>query len=216
MRRGDYPAALARMDSASKAYERIAGPTSPLFIRTELARGECLTRMGKFKTARPHLENALERTSAKDEPAYASAQAGLGLLELELGKPERATELLQSALELRKKNYGEKHVLVAQCLSGLGRAQAAGGDVEKGVKSLEQAVQIRETAGSADTWQKGQDYLSLAQLYEKAAKPAQALLAYRSSVEIFRRSYSPEYPEAIQQAIEGLAREKSGTAQTQR
>jgi tetratricopeptide (TPR) repeat protein len=76
----------------------------------------------------------------------------LGFLLLAEGDWKQAGPLLQEALEMRRKQLGEKHPLVALSLANWGRVQQAKGDYSAAEKSLSQALDmLRETSGP-ESW----------------------------------------------------------------
>jgi DNA-binding SARP family transcriptional activator/predicted ATPase len=110
---GDYPSALARLETAAAL-----APDRQALATIEHELGGLHLRRGRWDAARAHLEGALHVLG--DDPAReARIQADLGLLELRQGQHEEAERTARAALRLAEGAEDLEAIAQARNLAGL-------------------------------------------------------------------------------------------------
>lgn len=111
-----YQLALAELN--------IAAPKTPLLTDTLAALAELYFRTGRFKDARPLLEQVLAQRKSRlgeNHPKVADAMAELGLNYFDQGDYEQAEQRLKSALVIQRRIYqGKPHPDIGETLNNLG------------------------------------------------------------------------------------------------
>lgn len=132
---GDARLELGDYDGAAEAYADISGPvTAPLLAR----RARLAAMTGSLDGARELAADAL--AAAQDDPDTSAADRSFyqlltGALARQAGDVDASVAAYQAALEAFPGS--------PQALLGLGRAQAAAGDLEPAIASIELAVAVR-------------------------------------------------------------------------
>ncbi|SFM14656.1 CHAT domain-containing protein [Variovorax sp. OV329] len=178
---GTLYAKLGRLRDAEASYRRALGledriGTPHLFVATWLNNLAVLyIREQRYQDAWTLAEKSLvlmpERTSA--DPAVAETFSLMGSLREREGQYADARKLLQWALDIRIRAYGEQHPVTATSLHNLGMVLEKGGEPAQAEPLLLRALAIRERL-PADHPELGQSLVDLALHYQAVGKPQQA------------------------------------------
>ncbi len=169
---GDYAAALARVDRAIELVDATAEPARMTILRQH--QRWLLWQTGDIEAAGAAVQEALhdipeDPPSARRAKALADA-AGLDMLG---GHPRRALAGAREAIRVARAASALPEEALALGVQGL--AMAGLGDVEGGVASLRDGMQIARILGSVDGLALG--YMNLASLLDRVGRTHEALAA---------------------------------------
>ncbi|HTN43522.1 MAG TPA: tetratricopeptide repeat protein [Nitrospiria bacterium] len=134
--------------------------------------GRILIEARRFGEAVPHLEKAMDRMPDSDETV-----CDLGLAYLWTGKVTEGENLIRKAMERSPKlRYGEPYLRWGEFLLHRGRADEAAQRLEQFRSIFSSSVEGHYLLGMA---------------YQRAGDRTKAVLAYRTALEMFKRS--PRY-----------------------
>jgi tetratricopeptide (TPR) repeat protein len=108
---------------------------------------------GNLELARTRLDAGMEilvGRLGRDHPDVGDATLAQGRLQMEERHPLLAAASFERALEIRRESLGEDAAGVAEARLELARAQAAGGNVDAAIETLEGAVGERGGKTPAD------------------------------------------------------------------
>ncbi len=148
-----YPEALADVDAALAADERLLGADHPRIAALLGIRGDILRGLGRTAEAEADLGRALEtleRALGPAHPRVAGVLNNLGAVHSEAHHPERAREVLERALGVAEAALGREHPEVAAILNNLAIARMALGEDAPAEAALARAIAIRERSVPAD------------------------------------------------------------------
>ena len=167
-------------------------------------------------TARDILRRGAERLgeSEVDSPEVrADLMATIGKVDRRLGLYEDARPLLENALELRRRVYGDQHVLVAQSLTELGALRRDTGDYTGAEVLLEKALELRRRLLGENHPAVGESLEELALLLRERGQYDEAESLLRRVLERFESS---EKVAEVRSILAGLLHQKGvfGEAET--
>ncbi|HYP05975.1 MAG TPA: tetratricopeptide repeat protein [Bryobacteraceae bacterium] len=156
--------------------------------------GASYFEMGQLKKAREAFEAALAMNTAEERLAQIpSSLSFLGMIAVRTGEVERAHELFQRAVDLRRKVHGPEHPSVGLTMSDLatfyretGRPREAAAAYEEALKTLRASV--------------GEKHLTFAlvvchyaELQRQQGYHAEALELYRQGIDILATTYGANH-----------------------
>ncbi|HYV48658.1 MAG TPA: serine/threonine-protein kinase [Myxococcaceae bacterium] len=150
---GDALLDAARPEEALEQYRRalrLKGPNELHLSFTHQGLGWALLRLGRWKDARTHLEQALQirtRIQGAESPLAGETLSCLGDALRGEGRRAEAASRYQQALGILERGYDAQHPDVAYPLTGLGELRLAEGSPASAIPLLERAVQIRASRG---------------------------------------------------------------------
>lgn len=130
---------------------------------------------------------------------YAGLLNQMGLLYIQMGKPDKVEELLKKSKSIYKEQYTEKNISYTKATNDLGNFYRMQLRYEEAEKELNKALDLRETllGTSHPEYVKTQENLAI--LYWKINKPEQAYMMYREVMDKtidFINQYFPPMSEA--------------------
>jgi len=149
---------------------------------------------GREVTARELLERGSERVDrelAGQPEIQARMWSALGEIEGQLGLLGEGRALLERALELQIRLYGERHLEVAESLARLGQIDRLGGDWSASREALERSLAIRRALGEGDSVGHARTLAALGIAEHTLGNKERAEELFRASLEIHRRRGSP-------------------------
>jgi len=121
--------------------------------------------------------------------------SNIGVATNDLGQPDKALEMHQRALTLRKETVGKTHPSVAECLNNLGAVFFARGAFQKAAEHYEQALELLvESAGGREDG----PYMALS-LYNigvsraHLGQPREAGAALRRALRLAEQAFGPDH-----------------------
>lgn len=156
--------------------------------------GDCSYEMHRWPEARTSYQQGLQL--AKDLLVRSDLLNKLGRFYIELKDYERAGPLLEEALELRRANFGDQHLLVADVINNLGISYLYIGDFIESLDYQHQALRIRQAELPFDDPRLGQSYNNLGRCYQELGDLDKARQAFEEAL--------LRYPETP-----GLAKERA-------
>ena len=145
---GNYAAATAYLETASKIKKQILGDTHPNYAVTLNLLGISFEMMGNYTKAEKYYLEALKiRKSVLGEnhPDYAASLNNIGILYAIIGDYAKAEKYYLEALKIRKSMLGENHPDYAAFLNNIGNFYNTIGEYAKAEKYLKQALGIRKS-----------------------------------------------------------------------
>ncbi|MBS1122531.1 MAG: Serine/threonine kinase [Deltaproteobacteria bacterium] len=155
--RGHHTEALAHFEKLLALRERLhvhagpgagdsglhAGPGGDLPVaNADVAVGHALVALGRFADAEPHYRRALavtEEVSGAAHPNLLAVLDGLGQLQWSLGRPADAIPYYERSLAITRATVPPGHPSLVTALANLGAALMNTGDLERALKTLEEA-----------------------------------------------------------------------------
>lgn len=157
---------------------------SPATATERLARAELLLELAKVaigrpeqEVAEPFLQKSIElyrESTGQGAPEVADALLTLADLRFREGRPNAWRKLVDEALAIRVRAYGEHHPAVADVWSLLGTEAEAGGDLVGAETYFRRAVAALEVSGSPTAEGLGLAYLELARVLTAKGEEAEA------------------------------------------
>ncbi|MCW5551602.1 MAG: serine/threonine protein kinase [Verrucomicrobiae bacterium] len=145
----------------------------------------------------PMLRNVLDQTmkrAAKDLKAQpeveAEMQSTIGEIYMVLEDFEKAKEMHEEALRLRKSVFGETNLWVAASLSALGYAMGGLGKLDEAERNVRLALAIQRNLGGKAPVEAATSLQYLGYILERRKKYSEAEAAYREALEIRRKVHS--------------------------
>ncbi len=160
---------------------------------------------GKEITARELLDQGTrELTGSRQTPeSLADLKSTMGEAYLGLGEYEPAGDLLDQALDHRRRRHGEEHAEVAASLSALGRLRLAEGDFEAAEDFLRRALTQRRSLFGPSHSLTGKSSWDLATLLHRRGNIEEADVHFREAIAIHRTARDDR--ERLGQALSGLS-----------
>ncbi len=151
---GRYREAERVLHEALSIYEHIyKDDAHPRVAAAHNNLGRALEAAGRFSAAEPHLTRAWELAAqlfGKNDPRYLIATGNLGNLQRKLGNLDRADELLQESLSLRRSILGPKHRAVGNGLALLAALRLDQGRPAEALKLSDEALALFQRIGYKD------------------------------------------------------------------
>ncbi len=154
---------------------------------------------------RVELEEALNRAARiVSDPLFADHPLDQALLMdslgrgyTALGRYERASALLERALEVRLENLGEDHVLVAESLHNLAFLDQHTGETERAEERLRESLRIRAKSSGLDAGGIAESINTLAITAYDRGLYAEAQALFSRVVDMRTRSLGEEHPDVV-------------------
>lgn len=162
------------------------------------ARAEAQVALGDAKGAAESQKERLKLTESatKDPKAIAVLYGDLGQT-LMASEPRQAVEVLQKALELTKKAYGEAGPETGKVLQKLAEAYLKTGDAAGAVPVLQESVKLLEETLTIDSPEFMAATERLAEAYDAAGDDENALRHFERAVSLHERHVGKSTPEFI-------------------
>jgi CHAT domain-containing protein/Flp pilus assembly protein TadD len=135
----------------------------------------------------------------KNNPEYANLLNQLGILYIQMGKPEKVEELFSKAAETYKKKYSEQHPSFAKVTADLGNFYRTQGRYAEAESHLDKALGIRESTLGTNHPDYVRSQEDMAILYWKTGRLDKAYMMYREAMDKtidFINRYFPPMSEA--------------------
>jgi serine/threonine protein kinase/Flp pilus assembly protein TadD len=161
--------------------------------------GSTLTSLGRYETALPHLERAVDLRGGFDarEPEALSAQAELAIVSQHLGRKEVTESILKRVLEVRITDLGEEHPLVLTTMNQLADLYWSLGRFED-VETLDRkTLEIRRRVLDADHPDILKSLNGLATTLFTRARYAGAAERFDEALTVARRTLGSSHPHTI-------------------
>jgi tetratricopeptide (TPR) repeat protein len=161
---------------------------------------------GDEVTARELLARGLARVEAlQDQPdVQAELLEVIGSVYQSLGKFNEARPLVERAVEIRRREYGEMHAEVGESLSRLGDIMTAQGKYSEARETLEKALAINEAVAGRESAATATSLHLLAAVLVDLGDPARGRELFEQALAIRQRVLKPEDPD-IAESLSGLA-----------
>lgn len=155
-RENRYAEAQQQYQKALKTQEQLSGPTSREVARTLLGLGELYEDEGKDTESESLYRQAIgvyETTIGPEDPELADALEYLGCLYRDQEQPDiaKARPLLERALAIREKAFGEEHASTADAMSNLSLLEFFERKPGEAERLAERALPIQEKAYGPDS-----------------------------------------------------------------
>jgi CHAT domain-containing protein len=135
----------------------------------------------------------------KNNPEYANLLNQIGILYIQMGKPEKVEEYLKKSADTYKKRSGEQHPSYAKVTADLGNFYRMQGKHAAAEPYLEKALSIRENTLGTNHPDYVRSQEDMAILYWKSGRLDKAYMMYRESMDKtidFINRYFPPMSEA--------------------
>ncbi|MEM7369042.1 MAG: CHAT domain-containing tetratricopeptide repeat protein [Bacteroidota bacterium] len=153
-----YDSAIIHYEEARIFYEQLNQHQSELYgyenrVNCLIGIGLCHRFLGNYATAEQQLKEAIHlgENHLGEHKVLAEAFYVLGGLYYFTGKYEPAKEAHQKGLEMRRRLFGNDHILVVNSLINIGNIVADRGDVREGIRIYEEAMAILERMDKTST-----------------------------------------------------------------
>jgi tetratricopeptide (TPR) repeat protein len=164
--------------------------------RALAALGELREGASDRESAATFFQRALEREETASGPASARVAVRLNALALAIG-PEKGLALLNRALAIDRKVWGERHPETATTETNLCGLLLAAGRVPDSIQMGRAAVAGFEATLGQDHPRTGSAASNLADALRAAGDRAGAERLYRRALDIDERAYGTEHPETL-------------------
>jgi len=201
---GEFSAAEKRYEDALAIWERHGDRAAITWVRNNL--GTLYAEMGNFPEARSQYEQALDLSPPESDKS--TILYNLARLHHRTNEPDRAGELYEQALAIRRRVHGESHPIVATTLMGLADVLLEKGDLDGAETRYAEAARIWQSSVPSHPDNalplSGRARVSIRRgEFQKAVGLLQEALAIRE------RSFGPEHP-ALATELYELARAQAG------
>jgi eukaryotic-like serine/threonine-protein kinase len=149
---GRIAEAIALVDRSIAIVHGTVGAEDPRLLKPLLLRGILHQAQGRSAEARASYERVIETADliGSEEAIKVFAWCNLASLELEGRRPERAQQLLTTALDLQQRIHGPEHHRTAQVLHLLAQADLAVGADEAAIAHARLALPILAARGTVE------------------------------------------------------------------
>ena len=194
---------LGRYDDAKALFRRCLelrtvhlAPPHPKLVEGLLYLSDAESLLGETEAAQSHLLEAIEQQKMMngDPIVFASLLNDLGVNQYRRGELDDALASTESALALRRKHLGPRHVETARTLANFASIQVTQGKVEEAVAPMREVLGIyEETLGPDHPWSL-EAQSNLAVILFHLGRNDEAIRAYRSLTDSQRRVYGGSHP----------------------
>ena len=199
---GDLAAARPRLEHALTVVRRVRGPAHPETLDLVAAAGIAAARAADLKAAEACLTTILDCGAPPRNDAAEAAVCGLAdavaSLQAKSGDGVRARQTRDALIELRQKQYGEKHERVAAVIVKLADARQAAEAHDEAVPLYERAVAIMEALRGADHPDVAILLTPLAVSYRGMKANDKAEQALARGLAIWEASIGPNHPMTVE------------------
>jgi eukaryotic-like serine/threonine-protein kinase len=193
---GDYPQAIAALQSAVALRESEAGATSWRLASSLNSLGDALRAHGRHAEARAQFARALSITEATFGSNHPNAGAVLNNLALVFEADKRfdeARQMYERSLAIDELTFGPRNVRVAISLLNLGTLLYGQGDQARAQPMLERALSIYRGALGPQHPDVAMALHNLGNALMSVDDVRGAEARYREALAIFEKSFSPEH-----------------------
>jgi eukaryotic-like serine/threonine-protein kinase len=191
--------AVEVLREAAALAAQYAGATSPVALQNRLFLCDAQLSSGDRDGARVTLSAALESARAQYGDAHLlSLRAGLAFARWSLvSTTNRASQevLLELVGSLRKAGASAQPYL-AEALETLGSLQLAGHQRDAGMKSLQEAVRLREASGG-QSWELAHVRALLGEALEKSGQVAGGRVLLHQALQFLEKQLGADHPETL-------------------
>ncbi len=190
-------AAVSLPAEAEALWQRAAGSKqASLAARAFAALGELHENAGDRESAIAFYRRALEKEEAAGGPASARVAVRLNSLALATG-PERGIPLLNRALEIDRRVWGERHPETATTETNLSGLLLAAGRTTDAVRMGRLALTAFDATLGSDHPRTAAAASNLADALRVQGDRAGAERLYRRALDIDERAFGPRHPETL-------------------
>ncbi len=199
---GDY---WSRSVSISEA---VFGKGNPELAQAYSNLGSAQYTLGRFEDAAAHYERALQSYTIAFGPNHhtvAVVEANLASLYVDLGRFTAAEPLFRDAIRIQRTELGDQHPTVAASLRDLGTTCFEQGRLEDAEDHFLTALEVQQKAylpAYPNSPEIGKTLASLAALYARRGRYAEAEHSYRRAVHIIETSLGPNHPDRVEILID--------------
>jgi len=140
------------------------------------------------------LNNMLNILNVENEK-IATFLAYLGNFYRSLLEYEKTEEVLLKALKIRKRIFGENHILTATTYSNIGILYRLMGKYEQSLVFQKKSLKIRESILGEEHLETAQSYNNIALLYENIGNYQKALEYYNKDLKVTKKIQGEEHPD---------------------
>ena len=194
--RGDFAAASRTLEEADRLWMRDARPRVSLRANILSNLGETYEQLGRWREARECFRNAIavnESTVGRADVHTAYAMVRLATMEMLLGNPARAEELLNAALPIERRALPDSALELSAALSFTSMFELQKGDIAGAAELAREGV---EASGSRSV--ESPDYAAnlttLAGVYIVQHDLARATPLLNRAIDILERRVGAEHP----------------------
>ena len=192
-----------RLPAPSEATARAAEPADPV-----LARAESLDVAGESLMALDLARHALTAGGQRygpESPQAAAAMTVVARLVHAQGDFATARRLDEAALAVRRRIFGEQHLLVAQSLLQLASdVKNSGGPLTEALQMCRQSLLLRRERLPAGSREIGESLMGLANMHRAMNRPDSARAAFLEALSL-RRGLTPPDPDAVAATLTALS-----------
>ncbi|MCG8459971.1 MAG: serine/threonine-protein kinase [Holophagales bacterium] len=178
-------AAVAARDTAT--VERRTAEEALAFLLGLFRQASPIHQRGREPTVSQILEVGVESLPGRleEQPeVQATLLDALGRIYSDLGRPDRGSELLARAVELRREVLGPRHPLLAESLVGLTLMSLFRGRYAEAERQAREAVKVLAVAEGGDPVDLGMARVYLGSALRRLDRPAEAALEHEKAIEL--------------------------------
>lgn len=170
--KGDFTKAVAEEEKAVKILKKPLKKSDPQMVSAAHTLATLQSQQGKKAEAAKQLKDSVEtlRNSDKTKLVLAQTLHDLGTVSYELGDYKAGKTYLAEALDIRKKELGEKDLKVASTLRALANLEKASGQSSEAMRDYKEVLAIKEASLGTEDLSLATDLESLASLRAKRFK----------------------------------------------
>ncbi len=159
-------------------------------------RGNIYIKKGEYDLALNAFEKALEKARKENAGAniFSSIYENIGVIYFYKYDMEQALEYYLVAYDIRIKELGAEHLLVARSLYNIGLIYEIKGYFDKALDNYQQALDIRKKLQGANHPYLADIYNTIGNIYLAKRHYEQALECYERDLEIRSKSVGPTHP----------------------
>lgn len=196
---GSLRTTQARMEEAEALARQGVAMSRGSLPATHPEMARALSTLSEVLAARGSYPEAIEAGAeaarlAAGGPGEATLLYELANVEFYAGHHERSWELNQKALEMFRRNLGDRHPMVSDVLINLGAIRAEKGDYEGAVAHYREALAITEAWHGNDHPKTASNLTMLGRALVKLDRPGDALVALERAIAIQERHFGVDHP----------------------
>jgi tetratricopeptide (TPR) repeat protein len=193
---GDFTAASQTLEEADRLWAHDPKPTVSLRATVLLNLGETYEQLGRWREARECFRNAMsftESTVGRADVHTAYAMMRLATMEMLLGNPGRAEELLNTALPMERRALPDSALELSGALSFTSLFELQKGDVEAALKLAQEGVAVSGSR-SLESPEYAANLITLAGVYIVEHDLTRATPLLNRAIDILERQLGTEHP----------------------
>lgn len=195
-RHGDFAAASQALAEAERLWTRDPKPPASLHAAILSNLGETYEQLGHSREARDCFQTAMslnEDTFGRADVHTAYSMVRLATIEMMLGSPAKAEELLNTALPMERRALPDSTVEFAAALSFAAMFQLQKGDIAAAARLAKEGV-AASGSGSMESPEYAANLTTLASVYIVEHNPARATPLLNQAIDILERRLGLEHP----------------------